>query len=353
MKILYYILFLIIFNPILLKDKRDIHYPTYGSLFMPTKLGTLSLKSHFIRSAPGDYVNTEEGYPTKALDDIYEKLCKTDIGLLITSSALVSKNDQFEKGQLKIYDDASIPYYQKFTEKIHHFNQKIILSLVHIGAGKQAFPETAVIIGPSAVKHPISGFVPKEMTKEDIINLEENFANAALRAKKSNFDGIEIHSAQGGLLSQFLTPYFNRRNDEYGGSIENRARLLREIVKKVKEKCGKDFPILIKINGGDEMGNDGMTVDEFIEVGRMLENDGGITAIEISGNKFMLKKPEEKAYYREPASRLADTIKIPVILTGGIRDKETIDDIYKNTNVKFFGICRPFIQDPKFLEKLK
>ena len=175
----------------------------------------------------------------------------------------------------------------------------------------------------------------------------------ALRAKKANFDGIEIHSAQGGLLSQFLTPFFNRRKDEYGGSIENRARLLREIVKKVKEKCGKDFPILVKINGGDEMGKDGMTVDEFIEVGKMLEKDGGITAIEISGNNFMLKKPEEKAYYRDAAVRLADAVKIPVILTGGIRDKETIDDIYKNTNVQFFGICRPFMKDPNFLEKLK
>ena len=353
MKLLYIILIFIIFNPISLKDKRDNKKPIYESLFMPTKLGTLSIKSHFIRSAPSDYVNTEEGFPTKALDDIYKKYSKTQIGLLITSSALVSKNDQFEKGQLKICDDASIPYYQKFTEKIHLFNQKIILSLVHIGSGKQAFPETAIIIGPSAVKHPLSGFVPKEMTKEDIINLEENFANAALRAKKANFDGIEIHSAQGGLLSQFLTPFFNRRKDEYGGSIENRARLLREIVKKVKEKCGKDFPILIKINGGDKMGNDGMTVDEFIEVGKMLEKDGGITAIEISGNNFRLKKPEEKAYYKEAAVRLADTIKIPVILTGGIRDKETIDDIYKNTNVKFFGICRPFMQDPDFLEKLK
>ena len=350
MKFLYIILIFLIFNPISLKDNAN---QIYENLFKPTKLGSLSLKSHFIRSAPSDYVNTEEGYPTKALDDIYEKFCKTQIGILITSSALVSKNDQFEKGQLKIYDDLSIPYYKKFTEKIHHFNQKIILSLVHIGSGKQAFPETAVIIGPSAVKHPLSGFIPKEMTKEDIINLEDNFANAALRAKKANFDGVEIHSAQGGLLSQFLTPFFNRRKDEYGGSIENRARLLREIVKKVKEKCGKDFPILVKINGGDEMGKDGMTVDEFIEVGKMLEKDGGITAIEISGNNFMLKKPEEKAYYRDAAVRLADTVKIPVILTGGIRDKETIDDIYKNTNVQFFGICRPFMKDPNFLEKLK
>ena len=350
MRLLYIILILIIFNQISSKDNSN---HIYENLFMPTKLGSLSLKSHFIRSAPGDYVNTEEGYPTKALDDIYEKLSKAQLGLLITSSALVSKNDQFEKNQLKICDDLSIPHYKKFTDKIHSYNQKIILSLVHIGSGKQIFPETAIIIGPSAVKHPLSGLVPKEMTKEDIINLEDNFANAALRAKKANFDGIEIHSAQGGLLSQFLTPFFNRRKDEYGGSIENRARLLREIIKKVKEKCGKDFPILVKINGGDEMGKDGMTVDEFIEVGKMLEKDGGITAIEISGNNFMLKKPEEKAYYRDAAVRLADAVKIPVILTGGIRDKETINDIYKNSNVQFFGICRPFMKDPNFLEKLK
>jgi 2,4-dienoyl-CoA reductase-like NADH-dependent reductase (Old Yellow Enzyme family) len=225
------------------------------------------------------------------------------------------------------------------------------MQLAHIGMN--TLSKSEIIYAPSSLPIPNQNRKSKEMTKDDIIRIENNFANAALRAKKANFDGIEIHSAQGGLLSQFLTPFFNRRKDEYGGSIENRARLLREIIKKVKEKCGKDFPILVKINGGDEMGKDGMTVDEFIEVGKMLEKDGGITAIEISGNNFMLKKPEEKAYYRDAAVRLADTVKIPVILTGGIRDKETIDDIYKNTNVQFFGICRPFMKDPNFLEKLK
>ena len=323
----------------------------YSQLFMPTNLGPLSLQSHFIRAAPTDITPNENRFPTEELNEIYDKLIAGKVGLIIAGSALVNKFEKSKKGIIAIWDDECISYYKKITENVHKKNSKIILSLVMMGMFVDNETKKVGIFGPGNVKNPRFDLIEKEVNKKQILEIENNFAEGALRAKKSNFDGIEIHAAQGSFLSRFLTPYFNNRKDEYGGTLENRLRIIREIIKKIQEKCGKNFPIFVKINCEDEMEN-GMTVNEFIQAGKILENDG-IVAIEVSGNTFMNKKPEERVYYKNQAIKLAENVNIPVILTGGVRDRNSIEEIYKNSNVKFFGICRPFNSNPNFIETLK
>ena len=351
MQIFYFILFSLFFLHIVTKDERDIKYPHYSQLFMPAKLGPLSLKTHFIRAAPTDFTTNENRYPTEELSEIYNKLIHGNVGLIIAGSALVNKFEKSKKGIIAIWDDESISYYKKITENVHHRNSKIVLSLVMMGMYVDPETKKTGILGPGNVKNPRFDLIEKEVTKKEINEIENNFVMGALRAKKSGFDGIEIHAAQGSFLSRFLTPYFNTRKDEYGGTLENRLRIIREIIKKIQEKCGNDFPILVKINCEDEMEN-GLTVDEFIEAGKILENDG-IIAIEVSGNTFKDKKPEDRVYYKNQAIKLAENVKIPVILTGGVRDRASIEDIFKKSNVKFFGICRPFNKNPNFIETLK
>ena len=351
MQIFNFIFFSLFFLPTKTKDERDKKYPPYSQLFMPAKLGPLTLKTHFIRAAPTDMTSNENRYPTEELNEIYNKLIRGNVGLIIAGSALVNKFEKSKNGIIAIWDDESIPYYKKITENVHHRNSKIVLSLVMMGMYVDPATKKTGIFGPGKAKNPRFDLEETEVTKEQINEIENNFVSGALRAKKSGFDGIEIHAAQGSFLSRFLTPYFNRRNDEYGGTLENRLRIIREIIKKIQEKCGKDFPVLVKINCEDEMEN-GLTVDEFIEAGKILENDG-IIAIEVSGNSFMNKKPEERVYYKEQAIKLAQNVNIPVILTGGVRDRTSIEDVLKKSNVKFFGICRPFNKNPNFIETLK
>lgn len=350
MQIFYFILFFLFFT-IKTKDERDMKYPPYSQLFMPAKLGPLSLKTHFIRAAPTDLTSNENRYPTEELNEIYNKLIRGNVGLIIAGSALVNKFEKSKKGIIAIWDDESISYYKKITENVHHRNSKIVLSLVMMGMFVDPETKKTGMLGPGNAKNHKFDLMEKEVTKKEINEIENHFVSGALRAKKSGFDGIEIHAAQGTFLSRFLTPYFNKRKDEYGGTIENRLRIIREIIKKIQEKCGKDFPILVKINCEDEMEN-GLTVDEFIEAGKILENDG-VVAIEVSGNTFMNKKPEERVYYKNQAIKLAENVKIPVILTGGVRDRASIEDIFKKSNVKFFGISRPFSNNPNFIETLK
>ena len=154
------------------------------------------------------------------------------------------------------------------------------------------------------------------MTKEDILRIENDFAEAALRAKKAGFDGIEIHAAHHYLISDFLSPLFNKRTDEYGGSDENRARFLLEIIEKVREKVGKDYIVGMKINTEDGDVN-GISEEGFLKACIMAEK-AGIDFIQLSGVKIILEK-NKGIIYKYIGAKLAEMVKVPIIVTGGAR----------------------------------
>jgi len=220
-----------------------------------------------------------------------------------------------------------------------------------------------IIWGPSAVTNKVSNVTPKEMTAEEIQILIDAFGDAALRAKKSGFDGVEIHGAHSYLLNMFLAPFFNRREDEYGGSPEKRARIIYDIYDNARAKVGKEFPILVKLNCSDFMGDKGFTFADCKDVCRNLAARG-IDAIEISGGPvFRTPKPDKdpsnfaeesigkESYFSAYAKEIAGEVDVPVILVGGNRSFDTMENILNDSDIEYLSISRPLLSEPDLINK--
>lgn len=322
-----------------------------NNLFEKTKIGNLEVKNHFIRSATYEGKANLDGSPTDKIYDLYEKLAQGEVGTIITSYSYITDYERPMKYQLGIYKDELIKDYQKITNMVHQYGSKIIMQIVHGSSSQQADFNSTKILGPSAIPHLNTNVVPKEMTIDDINHVVELFVEAGKRVKAANFDGVQIHCAHDYLLSQFISPIYNHRKDQYGGSVENRLRIVMEIYHGLRKELGDDYPIWIKINSSDEMEN-GLTETDFIEMSKILAHEG-IDAIEVSGLKWQSHKPSERAYYKDVAMQLSKEIKIPIILTGGLREMNDILPIYEQSNVEFFGFARPFMARTNFIETLK
>lgn len=200
------------------------------------------------------------------------------------------------------------------------------------------------------------------MTKEEINYIVNAFAEAGRRIKESGFDGVEIHGAHTYLINQFLSPYYNRRTDEYGGSLENRMRFLIEIYYKMREKVGDDFPILVKLTAS-EFFEGGLTFDETRLICKKLE-EIGIDAIEISGNihgktKSMVgevfdgHKIQKEGYFLEYAKIISDEVNVPIITVGGFKNIDNIEKILNETNIDYFALSRPLLAEPHLIKRWK
>jgi 2,4-dienoyl-CoA reductase-like NADH-dependent reductase (Old Yellow Enzyme family) len=197
------------------------------------------------------------------------------------------------------------------------------------------------------------------MTTDDIHRVVTAFGQAARRAKKAGFDGVQIHAAHGYLLSQFLSPAINQRTDEYGGSVENRVRIVLEVLRTIRQVVGRNYPILIKINSEDFL-NNGLTVEDFLEAGAMLEN-AGVDAIEVSGGTFFSGRlipsrkeitfDRDQAYFRKASRSLKKMSKVPVILVGGIRSYLLAERLVDEGVMDYIAMCRPFIREPMLIAR--
>jgi 2,4-dienoyl-CoA reductase-like NADH-dependent reductase (Old Yellow Enzyme family) len=329
------------------------------SLFDQTHLSGLQFKNRFIRSATRDGFADETGHMTRELLKIYEDLAKGGVGTIITGHAFVTDVEQSKQpGQMGIYDDSFIGDYTRLTEAVHRYDARIIIQLSCIGAQTFSDGGDKLIWGPSPVADLATAITPKEMTKEEILFLHNAFAEAALRAKAAGFDGVQIHAAHGYVLNKFLNPYYNRRNDEYGGSFQNRARMVMETYEAIRSKVGPAYPILIKINCSDFM-DVGMTFDESKQLCKWLDHSG-INAIEISGGN--LSSPHNcgpirtniagnESYFSRYATEVADEVTAPVILVGGNRDFRDITRILNSSKIEYFSFCRPLIRESALIRR--
>ena len=335
------------------------------NLFEHTAIKNMKLKNRFFKAATWEALATDDGHMTDDLYKIYEELAKGGVSTIITGYAYVIKEEQPNPKMMGIYDDSFILEYKKLTDLVHQYDSNIIMQIVYGGSMSGLNPPSERIMGPSAIKNQRTQITPVEMTKEEINHLIEVFGKAANRVKRAGFDGVELHGAHGYLLSQFLSPHFNQRTDEYGGSLENRARILIEIVREIRKVVGDVFPLFIKLNSQDFM-EDGLTSEESIKVSKMLES-AGIDAIEVSGgNESSLKvlngnlgpartgvvmSKENESYFSEHASLLAKEVGIPVILTGGNRSLDRIENLLNTTHISYFALGRPLISEPHLIEK--
>jgi 2,4-dienoyl-CoA reductase-like NADH-dependent reductase (Old Yellow Enzyme family) len=248
------------------------------------------------------------------------------------------------------------------AKEIHKTDTPVVMQLNHGGLlSVPVISGTGELIGPSELLKG-DNKVGREMKVEEIHEMVQTFRKAAIRARTAGFDGVQVHAAHGWLLSQFLSPFYNRRKDEYGGSLENRTRILIETVRGIREDHGPDFLLVVKINSEDFL-EGGFNSKEMVLVSKMLEN-AGVDAIEVSGGTMAAMyagdydnsySPVTKApvYYREAAETLKKELNIPVILVGGIRSFESAEALVKNGIADYISFCRPLIREPDLIKRWK
>jgi 2,4-dienoyl-CoA reductase-like NADH-dependent reductase (Old Yellow Enzyme family) len=329
-----------------------------SKLFEESSINRMTLKNRFVRAATWEGLATVDGEATPQLIEMMTSLAKGGVGLIISSHAYVSQEGQATPWQLGIYDDKLIPKLHEMVSTVHENGGKIIMQLAHAGLYADVeltgLPALAVSVLDSVHETNI-----KIVTPEEIHRLVSSYARAARRVQEAGFDGLEIHSGHGYFLSQFLSPAYNKRHDEYGGSIKNRARIHLQIYEAVREVVGIDYPILIKMNGDDLLEN-GLTIDDSLQAAQLFA-DAGFDAIEISGGiirsgKLSPSRPgittqDREAYFKEYAKRFKSNIKIPVILVGGLRSFEIANKIIAEGITDYISMSRPFIREPDLINR--
>ena len=329
-------------------------------LFDKTKINQMELKNRFVRSATWEGLANPDGSCSGKIADMMLELAKGQVGLIITSHAYVTKNGQAGIRQLGIYSDHLISSYNKIVEKVHREGSKIIMQIAHAGGRASAKLIKSQPFGPSSLEIK-DCMMCREITKNEIFQIIGDFKNAAVRAKKAGFDGVQIHGAHGFLLSQFLSPFFNRREDEYGGSIENRARLILEIIQATRSELGRQFTVIIKLNSDDFI-EGGFTQSEMMQVSVMLES-AGIDAVELSGGTGLkvsqysssriskIDSKRKEVYYRDAAKLYKKKMSVPLILVGGIRSYEVAKELLEKNLADYVSLCRPLIREPDLIKR--
>jgi 2,4-dienoyl-CoA reductase-like NADH-dependent reductase (Old Yellow Enzyme family) len=320
-------------------------------LFDATVLNGLRLKNRFIRAAVGE--KTANGMVNDHILGVYRELSRGGAGTLITGFTLVDEAERLYP-ILALYDDTFIGGHRELTDLVHKSGANIISQLVYVGSWTIGDRRGDVLLAPSAIKHLKSNAVPREASVGEIKAIQRKFAEAALRAKEAGHDGVELHAAHWFFLSQFLTPYYNRRADQYGGSVENRSRMLIETYEAVREAVGKGFPVWAKINVNDGF-DMGVSLEDCLYVGCELSRRG-IDAIEVSGD--WMDRPENSGpFFKDEAQALAAETGASIILTGGNRNFQSMTDILNSTDIAYFGLARPLMKEPdlvnRFFEKIK
>lgn len=317
------------------------------SLFDKTSLKNMELKNRFVRSATWEGLANEDSHTNDKVIDVYEDLAKGNVGLIITSYSHILSDEQPNRNMLGIYDDSFIEDYKNLINKVHSYGCKIMMQIVYGGSNTGYNVGKRTILGPSSVPHINRGTTPCEMTKDDINMIIDAFASAALRCKKAGFDGVQIHGAHGYLLSQFLDPYHNRRCDEYGGCIENRARITLQVYDAIRKVVGDDYHVGIKINSSD-FRDSGATFEDCKYVVCELDKRG-VDSVEISGGDFRSFKGE--SFFKDYASELSSIVSCPIMLVGGNKTFKNMNNVLNSTNIEYFSICRPLICEPDLINK--
>lgn len=358
-----------------------------GILFTAKKIGNATIKNRFIRSATFENAANQDGSIGEEYIKIYERLSKGQVGLIITGMVYTSGEGKSYHRQAGLHSDEAIAGFAAMNDMVHQNGSKIFAQLCHGGRQSMAlgWRPPAPSVGMIDLTYRI---FPRSMNNREILSAIKTFASAAKRAQKAGFDGIQIHAAHGYLISEFLSPYFNRRSDEWGGSTEKRFNFLKRVYEAMREAVGSTYPITAKINIEDHTPKTGLTIKESVEHIKGLV-DLGIDAVEIScgtlsfsmfnqsrGNvpvaalaKVMIRPlqpfarlflktvyPEKKFVFYEDYNLWAcDDVKpllndTPLMLVGGLRSYESMEKIVREQKADFVSMCRPFIRQPMIVK---
>lgn len=323
----------------------------YQKLFTPMKIGKLEIKNRFVVPAMDSHYTNAEHYFTPQAINYYGERAKGGFGLIFTEFLCVSEEGLAEKTQAGIYDDCFIDMLSKIVERVHENGAKMFAQLQHSGRLQGQGTTTLMPVGASSLPNPSNPVEVHELTVDEIQEVIQKFVDAALRAQKAGFDGVEIHGAHGYLLAQFLSKGVNKRVDQYGGTITNRARIICEIIQAIKKACGKDFPVVVRTSG-DEGYMGGNSIEDAMVQAMCFEN-AGADAIHISYGEAIRSYYVKSGFNIENVKRVKEVVSIPVIGVGRINDATLALIAIQSNAMDFVALGRQSICDPHFPRKVQ
>jgi len=323
----------------------------FATLLSPIKIGNIELKNRFVVPPMGTNYANPDGTVSRQMIDYYVERAKGGFGLIILEVTAVDplgKAIMFEAG---LWDDSQIPGYKQLVDEVHAAGAKIFMQLHHCGrqtvpfylGGKQP-------VAPSAVACPVMDAIPHELTNAEVWDLVEKFGDAAVRAKKAGFDGVEVHGAHGYLVAQFMSPHANKRMDEFGGTFMGRMKFPLEIFKNIRSKVGTDYPMSFRF-GYDEMVNGGRTIEESTVVAKLAE-EAGVDVLDVSimtyaSMPYMSAPPAMPSGFNQyPTAKIKAEVSIPVITVGRYNNMYIAEDVLSSGRADLIALGRESITDP-------
>ncbi|NIA15696.1 MAG: NADH:flavin oxidoreductase [Nitrospiraceae bacterium] len=334
-------------------------------LFSQGTIGSLNVKNRFVRSATYETA-ASSGLVTDQCEHLYRTLARGGSGLIITGHMAVLRAGSVGPHQTHIYEDAHTSSIRRIVHAARTSDPscRIVAQLNHIGRNVLLDNSLAEPVGPSAVPLPILRRRPRALSTGEIEAIVAAFADAVRRVRDAGFDGVQINAAHGWLLSSFLSPYSNRREDRYGGGLQGRLTILREIMGLARNRVGSEFPILVKLNCDDFVPG-GLDADGFPALAEAVQ-EAGVDAIEVSGGtwdcltltkadlgfppiplpeaRMGIERMERQSYFATYAAHL--DLSVPVILVGGNRSIEGMEGLLQKGTADFFALARPLIREP-------
>lgn len=328
---------------------------TYENLFSPITIKNMTLRNRVMMTPMGSNLANPDGSISKEHKNYYKLRAKGGVGLIVVENVCVA----YPLGsngttQLRLDHDSFIPHMYELTEKVHAWGAKISIQINHAGAA--AVPSRIGSQGVSASDIPCKrgGFVPRELSNEEVYALITKYAEASKRAQMAGFDSVELHAGHSYLINQFISPLTNHRTDEFGGNAENRARFLKLILEETRKRVGPNFPIMIRISA-DELCEGGNTLEDTLEWLPYVDENVDLYNVSAGLNDSM-ELMIDKGYLPDGWKRyLSKAVKEktgkPVIISGNIRDPKVAEDIVASGDADIVAMGRSFIADPEWCNK--
>lgn len=310
-------------------------------IFEPVEVGGLHLKNRLVRSATWEGIAAPNGGIDDVAYGIYDELARGGVGLIISGFTSVAGDDHYFDGMMRLHNDALVPQYAKLVDAAHAQDVPMLAQLALGGFYRKLDDGRSVQVEPD------------DMTIEEIHQVERQFVDAAVRAKAAGFDGVQVHVAHFFFLSRFVSPAVNHRDDEYGGSAENRARIVTRILRGIREEV-PGLHVSVKTNSSDFTPG-GLDEEGALELCKLFAG-AGAESIEVSGNGTSVagvRAGRGEAYFMPFAARLASEVSVPVMLVGGLRSREIMQRVLDATDIELLSLSRPLLFDPAFPNKLK
>ncbi len=331
----------------------------YRYLFSPLAIGSITVDNRIVFSAHLTNYATQDGKPSEQHAAYYEARAAGGAGLIITEEHSVHPTDWPYEKMIHAFHEDVVPGYRRITDAVHRHGVPILAQINHNGGQASSMYTRLPVWAPSPVPDPLFREVPKAVEQHEIDEIIESYATVAARCIDGGFDGVELQCSHSSIVRGFLSPATNRRTDRYGGSLDNRARLLHQIVAAVRDRMGPT-PVLGVRLCGDELIRDGTTIDDAVEVARQIERAGGVDYINTSigvatASLFMIEAsmhiPPEYAMFIPSAIRKA--VDLPVIGVGRFKDPIQAERSLANGHADLIGVVRGQIADPDFVKKAR